>query len=87
MLLSTGSPSDAVVALIERNLRNFYSASRENFGRPILRSEIIAVIEGTAGVDRIVVPESGVIIASPVVDTKLVEYQLPKLVNVTINVV
>ena len=87
VLLSTGSPSDAVVALIERNLRNFYSASRENFGRPILRSEIIAVIEGTAGVDRIVVPESGVIIASPVVDTKLVEYQLPKLVNVTINVV
>lgn len=85
--LSTGSPSDATVALVETNLRNFYAASRENFGRPILRSEIIAVIEGTAGVDRIEVPESGVILASPLVDTKLVEYQLPKLGDVTITVV
>lgn len=41
-------------ALIEANLRAHYSAKAENFGRDILRSEIIAIIEGTSGVDRLV---------------------------------
>lgn len=94
--LNTGSPQGAVVAAIERNLRNFYSPSREQFGRPILRSEIITVIEGTGGVDRIEVLSSTVgepvnqntpILDSPLEDTKLKEFELPKLTTVTINVV
>lgn len=93
--LNTGSPQGAVLAAVERNLRNFYSASREQFGRPILRSEIIAVIEGTAGVDRIEVSvapgetltQNTPILVAPTEDIKLLEFQLPKLVNVTINVV
>lgn len=82
----TGAPSGAVVAAVERNLRNFYSPSREQFGRAIYRSEIIAVIEGTNGVDRIE-SESKQILGSPLVDTKLREFELPKLIGVTINVV
>lgn len=82
----TGAPSGAVVAAVERNLRNFYSPSREQFGRAIYRSEVIAVIEGTNGVDRIE-SDSKQILGSPLVDTKLREFELPKLVGVTINVV
>lgn len=84
--LNTGSPQGAVVAAIERNLRNFYAANREQFGRAIYRSEIIAVIEGTPGVDRIV-PEGNTILVSPSADTKLLEFELAKLVEVTIYVV
>lgn len=83
----TGSPSSAVVAAIERNLRNFYAPSREQFGRAIYRSEIIATIEGTAGVDRIEPLSSGQILISPAADRTLREFELAKLVNVTINVV
>lgn len=82
----TGSPSGAVVAAVERNLRNFYAASREQFGRPILRSEIIAVIEETVGVDRIEAVGTN-ILTSPTVDIKLKNHELAKLVNVSIAVV
>lgn len=92
--IKTGLPEGSVLTAVENNLRNFYAASRENFGRPILRSEIIAVIEGTSGVDRIVVPvpvnqteETTPILASPLADVVLSEHQLPKLEDVTINVV
>jgi len=83
--LNSGVLQSAVVALIETNLRNFYAASREQFGRPIYRSEIIAVVEGTAGVDRIEAGASS-ILAAPIVDTKLAEYQIAKLDDVTITV-
>lgn len=82
----SGSPSGAVVAAIEQNLRNFYAASREQFGRPILRSEIIAVVEGTTGVDRIEAAGAN-ILTSPTADVKLKTHELPKLVNVNISVV
>jgi hypothetical protein len=84
--VNTGSPEGAVLAAAEANLRAFYAASRVQFGRPILRSEIIAVIEGTAGIDRIVAGETA-IITSPTADTRLKEYELPKLIDVTLNVV
>lgn len=84
--LTTGSPSTAVVAAVEANLRNFYAASREQFGRGIYRSEIIAVIEGTAGVDRIVTNGANVL-ASPLVDTALLEYQLARVEEITLTVV
>lgn len=75
------------VSLIEKNLRDFYAASAEQFGKPILRSEVIAIIEGTSGVDRIEALTKNLIIASPVRDLKLNHYELPKVRNVTINVV
>lgn len=84
--LLAGALQSSVVTAIEANLRNFYSASRELFGRPILRSEIMAVIEGTAGVDYIVAGESS-ILAAPTADTRIAEYQLAKLEEVTIDVV
>lgn len=84
--LASSAIAAATLSAIEGNLRTFYAASREQFGRAIYRSEIIAVIEGTAGVDRI--ESAGAqILASPLVDTKLKEFELPKLVNVTITVV
>ncbi len=84
--LIAGALQSAVVASIETNLRNFYSASRERFGAPIYRSEIIAVVEGTPGVDRI--ESDGVnILDAPLVDTRIAEYQIAKLEDVTIGVV
>lgn len=84
--LDSNSNQGAIVAAVERNLRNFYAPSREQFGRDIYRSEIIAVIEGTPGVDRIESSDLQ-ILASPTADRKLAEYQLPKLAGVIINVV
>lgn len=85
--LRTDSPQAAVLAAIENNIRAFYAPAREQFGRPIYRSEIIAAIEGTAGVDRIESHSASQILISPVGDMKLAEYQLAKPVNITINVV
>jgi phage-related baseplate assembly protein len=91
--LNTGSPQGAVLAAVESNLRAFYAPSRAQFGRWIARSEIIAVIEGTEGVDRIVPfevsPANDVtrILREPLIDTKLREFELPKLVDVTVHVV
>jgi uncharacterized phage protein gp47/JayE len=86
--LNTNTPQGAVLAVVERNLRNFYDASsRENFGRPILRSEIIAVIEGTPGVDRIVVAPNEPILASPLADLRTRVWELPKLNNVILHLV
>lgn len=85
--LNTGAPQSSVVTAIENNLRGFYAPSREQFGRPIYRSEIIAVIEGTSGVDRIESHSNNQILISPSADTRLAEYQLAKPVNITINVV
>lgn len=76
----------AILTAIENNLRNFYAPSRQQFGRQISRAEIIAVVEGTQGVDRIVSDGNAPIIASPLFDLKLADYQLPKLNLVTINV-
>lgn len=78
---------NATKTAIESNLRSFYAPDRENFGRPILRSEIIALVEGTKGVDRIVSESQGPILASPVRDEKLDPWQLPKLMTVTVDVV
>lgn len=77
----------ATLAAVESNLRAFYTASTGNFGRTILRSEIIAVIEGTPGVDRIEPQPDGAILASPDADITLAPYELPKVGTVTPNVV
>lgn len=81
------TPQTAIKAGGETALRNFYGAKRGNFGRPILRSEIIAIIEGTPGVDRIASDANGPIVGNPAVDITLAPYELPKLNTVTLNVV
>jgi len=78
---------NAIKAGVEKNLRDFYAAKKGNFGRAILRSEVIAIIEGTTGVDRIVSDADGPIVDSPGADVGLAPYELPKLVNVTLTVV
>ncbi len=81
------TPQLAITAGVEKNLRAFYATRRGNFGRPILRSEIIAIIEGTPGVDRIASDANGPIVGSPANDLTLAPYELPQLNLVTLNVV
>ena len=81
------TPQSAILPAVERNLRAFYAAKIGNFGRKILRAEIIAVIESTSGVDRIASGNDGPIVQSPGADVDLAPYELPKLVNVTLHVV
>lgn len=70
----------------ERKLRDFYAPSVGNFGRSILRAEIIAVIEAAEGVLRIEAPPAGAILASPVADQTIAPYAFPRLVNVIFHV-
>lgn len=85
--LIQGAPIDGTKVAIEAALRRFYAPDRSNFGRKIARSEIITVIEGTPGVDRIETSPTGPILASPIADVTLDAWQLPRVVNVTPNVV
>ncbi len=85
-VLSTASQT-AVRAAVRRNLLAFYSADASNLGRRITRSEIIAVIEGTAGVDRIVPQPGGEILASPAEDVTVAPHVLPRVANVELTVV
>ncbi len=73
------TPQSTVLAAIERRLRDFYAPKKGNFGRRILRSEIIAIIEGTPGVDRIQSDGEGPIVQSPSADLTVEPYQMPKL--------
>jgi uncharacterized phage protein gp47/JayE len=75
-----------VVAEVERRLRAFYAIKPGNFGRTILRSEIIAEIEGTSGVDRIE-PEGVNILIEPLADIDIAPYELPRLISVNLHVV
>jgi uncharacterized phage protein gp47/JayE len=81
------TPQSAIKAGVESNLRTFYAAKKGNFGRRILRSEIIAVIEGTPGVDRIASDTNGPIVQSPGADIDLAPYELPRLGTVNLTVV
>lgn len=85
--LDSLTTQSAALGAIEKNLRDFYAVVNENFGRKILRSEIIAIIEGTAGVDRIEPQPGGAILAQPAADVMVAPYQLPQLVNVTVSAV
>lgn len=88
VILSSFPSQQAVVAAVEANLRAFYAPRGGNFGRKIARGEIVAEIEKTEGVERVEpVNPAGPILVTPVADTTLAPYQLPRLVNVTINVV
>lgn len=72
---------------ITDSLTSFYAVKEANFGRPVLRSEIIELIEGTPLVDYIVPQAGGAILAQPAADIDLLPFELPQLVTVTINFV
>jgi hypothetical protein len=74
-----------VIAAVKANLQSIYSVREGNFGRPILRSDIITLIESTQGVVRIVSDAAGPILAAPVVDIALAPYELPRINEATIN--
>lgn len=86
VLLDAANTANIVNAAIEKNLRDFYSLAKANFGRPVFRSEIIAVIEGTTGVNRIIPGETSILTA-PAADIETPIWKLPKLVSVIINAV
>lgn len=86
--ITSFTSQQAAKTAIEANLRAFYAPKAGGFGRKILRSDIIAIIEGTEGVDRIEPANpAGPILVAPTLDKTLAPYELPKLVTVTINVV
>ncbi len=77
----------AALAAAEKNLRDFYAAKESNFGRTISRSEIIGIIENTDGILRIEPQPGGAILISPGADVNVAPYELPRLGQVTLNVV
>ncbi|HEX8565419.1 MAG TPA: baseplate J/gp47 family protein [Pyrinomonadaceae bacterium] len=81
--LSPGAQNTVVFAEIDQNLRAFYSVARQNFGRPIKRSEIIQIIENTRGVDFI--KTSGEILISPASDIELAPWELPFIGEIAIS--
>jgi len=82
--LQAGVTQSSALASAETRLRDFYAPGRSNFGRDVLRSEIIAVIEGTPGVDRIVSDPQGAILLEPLTDTRVDAWKMPKLEEVTL---
>lgn len=74
----------AARAAVERNLRDYFSADPANFGRRVTRTKIIAIIEDTPGVTRIV-PSGDDELISPAEDIVVAPYQLPRVGDVTIN--
>jgi uncharacterized phage protein gp47/JayE len=85
--INPGTTQDAVRRAVESALRSFYAAKPGNFGRTILRSEVIATIESTLGVDRVVSDPNGPILAQPLADVAVAAYEMPQLEAVTLNVV
>lgn len=86
VMVSGLTPQTAILAAAERNLRNFYAPTNGNFGRSILRSDIITLIESTEGIERIVSDVNGPILTSPTADMTLAPYELPRVLIVTLNV-
>jgi hypothetical protein len=84
--IADGSPQATVLASIESRLRSFYAAARDHFGKLILRADIVAIIESTEGVERIVSDPAGPILTAPTLDRSLKPWQLPRLGEVTIHV-
>jgi phage-related baseplate assembly protein len=85
--LSSGAIESTTIAAAEANLRNFYAASREQFGRGIYRSEIVGILEGTAGVERVVLQDNGAFLEAPVNDTEIAAHELARIVDIDLTVV
>lgn len=86
--LQSGAAQQATIAAVEAALTNYYAPSAANFGRAILRAQVITIIESTPGVDKIVSSSpSGAILDAPAADVTLQPWQLPQLDQITITVV
>jgi hypothetical protein len=79
--LQSGANSQAVLASINASLTAAYAPSDSVFGMPILREQIITIIQSIPGVVRIVSTLSGPILAAPLVDTVLSPWQMPEFVG------
>ena len=83
----TSSANQAsTLALAKARLRDYYSIEREAFGRPVLRSDIIAILESTPGVARIESPTAGEILQQPSADSILAPYELARMGTPTLEV-
>ncbi|MCP9494297.1 MAG: baseplate J/gp47 family protein [Pyrinomonadaceae bacterium MAG19_C2-C3] len=81
--VTSGYDEQEVFTAIVENLRAEYAVSALNFGRPILTTEIVAVILQTTGVERVVAsvnPAS--LLRAPVADVHLLAYELPEVRSV-----
>jgi uncharacterized phage protein gp47/JayE len=81
-------PQDVVLASVRSRLADFYSAAAARFGRDVLISEIVSIIEETDGVDHIVASGSQ-LLSSPLVDISVPPYAIARLLaveDVLINV-
>jgi uncharacterized phage protein gp47/JayE len=85
--LSAMATASAALNEAEKRLRAFYAIEYGNFGKPILRSDIIAIVESTPGVDRLVSPVAGPILTAPMTDSILRAHQTPALLAVTLHVI
>lgn len=81
------TPQDAILASVRKKLADFYAPTSGNFGKSVYQTDIIGIIEGSAGVERIERQGSGALLASPAADVEVSPYQLPRLVSVTLNAV
>jgi uncharacterized phage protein gp47/JayE len=78
-------PQDAILAAVRKTLTDFYAPTSGNFGRSVYQSDIIALVERSEGVERIVRQPGGELLALPAADLPVAPYQLPRLVAVNLT--
>lgn len=79
------TPQSAILAGVEQKLRASYAATHGNFGKSIYQSDIIGIIEGSAGVQRIERQPGGALLVQPAADIEVAPYMMPKLLAVTLT--
>jgi uncharacterized phage protein gp47/JayE len=81
------TPQDAIIAGVKKRLEAFYAPTAQNFGKSAFQSDIIGLIEGSPGVERIERQPGGELLAAPADDVEVAPYQMPRLGTVTLNVI
>ena len=79
------APQDAVLAGVRKKLFDFYAPTAGNFGKGVYQSDVISIIEGSEGVERIERQPDGALLVSPAGDVAVAPYQLPRLVAVNLT--
>lgn len=79
------TPQDAILGAVTRKLADFYAPTAGNFGKGIYQSDIIGIIEGSDGVERLVRQPNNSLLKLPAGDLAVAPYKLPRLVSVTLN--
>lgn len=85
VVLNPGAQISVVRAEAEFQLEQFYATTRKNFGRPILRSEIIAVLESLPGVNYVKPQTGNRILIEPLNDTFISPWQIVKFGSLTLT--